>query len=597
MSTPITESTPNVPTQTVFDYLIEIKKTNNMELYNDVYGLVLEHGIKINDDFTQILYSAIGSGNITIANLFLQKGFKIDETSASMRKAMKDIMMNKCTESLKFVMQNANIQNILIDDTMPAIHYIVKLNWLEAVVILCDAKIDLEIKNKNDETILWTASCEKHEPIMKILLDHGANPNVEKNGQKLISYLFCNFYTRRKDHVSLLLAVGAKIHDIDTCMNSNRNKTALFSCIDSNEISNINFLVENGYDVDTMYDKTNAFLYALAREKFDIVKLLLPHCKKFPKFGKNESNALWYCIDKKYLDIAKLLIEKKEFFDINSTCKDGRTSLRIALASGLTEIADLLIKAGADINIRGCDLNSGLMKAVDNNSTETSMLAIKNGAKTDFQDPDGDTALMFAIDHGNNTIVKALLEAGADPNIQNKSGETALMSACKNNLVVIVTLLLSHNASIHIKNTQGKTALDLVSHNKELIDLLTQYQKSPSNSNENESEPKYLMDDKGNVYEPIASLFVSAICEKTKTAEFPKSKIIQYPIADIVYRSYNDELKMWSEYETHKHDSTMEIQFVESDTVKFHVLSSSKVKIQFNEVCVPNGETYKFKYI
>ena len=204
---------------------------------------------------------------------------------------------------------------------------------------------------------------------------------------------------------------------------------------------------------------------------------------------------------------------------------------------------------------------------------------------------------MLAVKNKNEKIVKALLEAGANSNIQNNLGMTALMFACNIYLVEIVQLLLSHNANVHLKNSEGKSALDMVSYNKELIDLLTKYSNT-NESNTNESKTLCLMDDKGNVYDPITTLVVVAVCEKATTDEFPKKKIIQYPVADIVYRSYNDELKMWSEYETHKHDQSMEIQIVKSANVKFHVLPSSdrKIKIQFKEICLPNGKKCKVQY-
>ena len=288
-------------------------KSNNSEVFSDVYHLAIKNKMMLVDDSIEILYSALGLGNTAIANLFLQKGYKIVEKSKSLCEAMKNIIINKYTECLKLIMQNANIQNIFVKDgsSIPATHYIAGHDWPEAVKMLCDAKIDLEAKN-NNETMLWAASVRSDNQMVKLLLDHGANPNVEKGSIKLICELFFGWYTPKYETISLLLSAGAKIHDLDT----HNSKLAMVYCIKNKKTDMFKFLVENGYDVDIVYNKSNPFIDALLDKKFDIVKLLLPYCKKFYDFGADESNALWYCIHKKYFDIAKLLIEDPSVLDM-----------------------------------------------------------------------------------------------------------------------------------------------------------------------------------------------------------------------------------------------------------------------------------------
>lgn len=87
------------------------------------------------------------------------------------------------------------------------------------------------------------------------------------------------------------------------------------------------------------------------------------------------------------------------------------------------EMTDMLIKAGANVNLMS-SLGSPLMNAATNAwNLEIADMLIKAGAKVDQKDKNGRTALFYAFSGGNDDMMTLLLKYGADPEIKDNSGK------------------------------------------------------------------------------------------------------------------------------------------------------------------------------
>mmetsp|Transcript_25352 Transcript_25352/g.51629 ORF Transcript_25352/g.51629 Transcript_25352/m.51629 type:complete len:85 (-) Transcript_25352:48-302(-) len=76
-------------------------------------------------------------------------------------------------------------------------------------------------------------------------------------------------------------------------------------------------------------------------------------------------------------------------------------------------------------------------------SIDALQLLIDAGAQLNLQDADGDTPLSNAAHQGNLRAVQVLLKAGADPRIANLSGNTPADTARAHGHQEIATLLTS----------------------------------------------------------------------------------------------------------------------------------------------------------
>jgi ankyrin repeat protein len=161
------------------------------------------------------------------------------------------------------------------------------------------------------------------------------------------------------------------------------------------------------------------------------------------------------------------------------------TALMNAADNGHTDIVELLIDAGADLNLqepglreKGCDLSecygrTALLFAVEGDHADIVKLLVEAGADVNIRRKDnfGDTALIQAAENRGYNIVKQLLAApNIDVNMKSKGIErlswsksrelSALVAAVRNNKPDIVKLLLDNGADVNTKDGKRITVLD-----------------------------------------------------------------------------------------------------------------------------------------
>ena len=98
--------------------------------------------------------------------------------------------------------------------------------------------------------------------------------------------------------------------------------------------------------------------------------------------------------------------------------KDSRASptfMTFAAFHGRTEILQLLLGAGADVNSPDGDMQTPLMQASSHGHIRAVQLLIKSGASLKEVSKWGDTALAQAREAGHTKIAKLLIDAGATP--------------------------------------------------------------------------------------------------------------------------------------------------------------------------------------
>ena len=109
------------------------------------------------------------------------------------------------------------------------------------------------------------------------------------------------------------------------------------------------------------------------------------------------------------------------------------TPLHWASYYGQLNAAELLIKAGADVNSVGEDYISCLLLAASNGFSEITRLLLQNGAKINHMDIQGNTALMFASALNHPHTCNELIKFKPDITLRNEDGKSAYSFAIENN--------------------------------------------------------------------------------------------------------------------------------------------------------------------
>ena len=190
-----------------------------------------------------------------------------------------------------------------------------------------------------------------------------------------------------------------------------------------------------------------AAVYCLSLRKFENDPIMSMACKIIDPVGSYED----------HLKIIQLLIAQPNVNIIVNTSVSGYTSLHIASMYGCTDAVKLLLQVSADPNIQTHSVNSNLSYLPSNIllHPHNKLFILIN----DFQTMSGGTALMFASFCGYSEIVQLLLNANSKPDLQNENGETALHLAIVRGYPDIVQLLLEYGADANINNRHGFTAI------------------------------------------------------------------------------------------------------------------------------------------
>jgi uncharacterized protein len=143
----------------------------------------------------------------------------------------------------------------------------------------------------------------------------------------------------------------------------------------------------------------------------------------------------------------------KQRVDVNAKQGDGATALHWAVFRDDPVTTDLLLAAGAQVNVVN-DLGvPPLWLAARTGSSRIISRLLAAGANPNAIAV-GEPMLMAAARSGNETSVKALLSRGADVNARDAGrGQTALMWAAAYGHPLVVKLLLDAGADVHARST------------------------------------------------------------------------------------------------------------------------------------------------
>jgi hypothetical protein len=135
------------------------------------------------------------------------------------------------------------------------------------------------------------------------------------------------------------------------------------------------------------------------------------------------------------------------------------SALSQAVSKGNREIVDILLNAGANVNLRNRRGHTALMNGSESTTQDIVWALIDAGAKIDLQDEDGKSALHYMAGYDNPDALRALIEGDASIDASDNEGQTPLLIAARYGNTEIVKALLKAGASVNLRDADGTTAL------------------------------------------------------------------------------------------------------------------------------------------
>ncbi|RMF14683.1 MAG: hypothetical protein D6758_11095 [Gammaproteobacteria bacterium] len=185
--------------------------------------------------------------------------------------------------------------------------------------------------------------------------------------------------------------------------------------------------------------------------------------------NSEKQSALNIAARRKNTEMAHILIEAGA--DTNIKDRSGWTALMVAVSTANVELVDSLLKAGADpdarltdmINSRSTPLHlsaTGPGEGTDSDKARIADMLIRAGADIDALNSTLDTPLHIAVlDPALPKLTDTLLRHGASVDLLNEKGYTPLMLAVISGRPDRVRRLLDAGADVHLTTPQGWTAL------------------------------------------------------------------------------------------------------------------------------------------
>jgi len=234
-----------------------------------------------------------------------------DRVQEKKSKFIKAITANNIQEAKSLLESNLiDVNAILSKDEETILMLAADIGCKDAVELLNQSKIDVNIRDVTGITALMCASARGYDEVVKMLVNHGADVN-NRDIQQQFSALMCAAQYGHEKVVRILLEHGADVN-----AQGNKGQTALMlavyyghmrdSHMNNNYIEIIKLLLKFGADVNIKYcDGDTALILAVKQGCEEVVNLLL-------KYGnvniKNKNMALMIALQQRLKKIFLMLV-------------------------------------------------------------------------------------------------------------------------------------------------------------------------------------------------------------------------------------------------------------------------------------------------
>ncbi|KAM9509464.1 ankyrin repeat domain-containing protein 27 isoform 3-T7 [Guaruba guarouba] len=336
----------------------------------------------------------------------------------------------------------------------------------------------LDIGNEKGDTPLHIAARWGYQGIIEVLLQNGANPEIQNRmketslqcalNSKILSLMELNSLTFERGQSAS-----------ESSLRSPQRSTETFSRGSSvSSLSSASTDIRQE-EVKNSYKEVQKLLRAVADGDLEMVRYLLEWMEEDLEDEDDTASTskpefchpLCQCskcgpVQKKFSKIST------NGLGVNVSNEDGFTPLHMAALHGHSELVSLLLKHGASISAKNAKHAVPLHLACQKGHFQVVKCLMDYNAKQNKKDIYGNTPLIYACLNGQYETTALLLQHGASVNLSNAKGNTALHEAVIGKNEALVDLLLQNGAMTHIRNERNCTPADCAEPNSSIIKLL-----------------------------------------------------------------------------------------------------------------------------
>ncbi|KAK4467524.1 hypothetical protein MN116_008911 [Schistosoma mekongi] len=423
------------------------------------------------------LTCAISSNAVRIVELLLKLGAdpnfrgKKSECTPLMESAIVGY-----TDIVKLLLEHGACVDHKSSTGNTALHYAAASGHLKCICLLLQYDSSLEVQNDTGHTPLMEATSNGHVDAARCLIKHGCNINTHSAEFKE-SALTLASYKGHTEIVRFLLTAGAD-HEHRT----DEMHTALMEAAMEGHVEVARLLLAHGANVNIPQDSFESPLtLAACGGHTELAHLLIGYGADVEEVNDEGYTPLMEAAREGHEETVALLLAVGA--DVNAKTEETQeTALTLAACGGFIEVCEMLLNAGADIEVGGVGCSTPLMEAAQEGHLELVRRLLERGAAVNAVTTNGDTALHYAAENGHVKVCEKLLDWGAVFGAVTEGGRTPLMKASRTGHLEVVQLFLERGVAIDQPTSQNDAnALSLAcsgGHAK-MVEFLLQHGADP----------------------------------------------------------------------------------------------------------------------
>ena len=350
--------------------------------------------------------------------------------------------------------------------------------------LLFDNGAEVNSPDNDNVTPLHLAINHNQFMLARLLLERGADANVENNEGKTPFHILSQSYIE-DEGIVVNFALLLKNHGAEVDTRDKANRTPLHLAIRRNRSMLVEILLENGADLNAENNEGMTPFQILVEKNtnddsnlLDLAQVLLKHGAEVNRRNKDGQNPLHLAMRRNQSRLMEMLLEHGA--DANAKNNQGMFPLEILSdperyyqtsdeEDNIVDLAQLLLKHGAEVN-RRCKANeTPLHRAIRRNRSRLAWILLENCADANAENNEGQTMLHILSecdsfrDEGALKLLSLLLRKGADVNKRDRANETPLHLAMRRNRFMLVKTLLEHGADFNVQNNEGQTFFHMLS--------------------------------------------------------------------------------------------------------------------------------------
>ena len=319
--------------------------------------------------------------------------------------------------------------------------------WEDPAVcqVFIDAGADIETKDENGRLPLLRASISGKFAVVKMLVEAGARACVtDKQGDTCLALASYFGHTETVRYLVGLKEVNVKHADSTGC-------SALSHAVVRNHPDVVEVLIDAGADIEVKNEKGRSpLLRASCLGHLDIAKVLVKAGAGVCVTDKQGGTCLALASYFGHTETVRYLVGLKEV-DVKHVENTGRTALSIAVVRNHPDVVEVLIDAGADIEVKDEKGRSRLLRASCLGHLDIAKVLVEAGADVCVTDNKGCACLALASYMGHTETVRYLVGLK----------EVDLKHAVARNHPDVVEVLVDAEASTDVRHSSRRASVGI----------------------------------------------------------------------------------------------------------------------------------------